>query len=95
MLADFYIPRLWNDMKIAVQKNKLEGQILYRSLDPSKKTASVTLFTKNAAFPTTFCTFVQLLPKIRTHFLSIFIFYYNMFFVLGKFCRDKNSQTIL
>ena len=24
-------------MKIAVQKNHLEGQILYRSLDPSKK----------------------------------------------------------
>ena len=40
MLTDFYIPRLLNDMKIAVQKNHLGGQILYRSLDPSKKTAS-------------------------------------------------------
>ena len=37
MLADFYIPRLSNDMKNAVQKNHLRGQILYRSLDPSKK----------------------------------------------------------
>ena len=25
MLADFYFPRLSNDMKIAVQKNHLEG----------------------------------------------------------------------
>jgi len=40
MLADFYIPRLSNDMKIAVQKNNLVGQIWYRSLDPVKKTAS-------------------------------------------------------
>ena len=40
MLADFYIPRLSNDMKIAVQKNHLVGQILYRSLVPCKKTAS-------------------------------------------------------
>ena len=31
MLADFYIPRLSNDMKLAVQKNHLGGQILYRS----------------------------------------------------------------
>jgi len=37
MLTDFYIPRLSNDMKIAVQKNQLEDQILYRSLAPSKK----------------------------------------------------------
>ena len=36
MLGDFYIPRLSNDMKIAVQKNHLGGQILYRSLDPVK-----------------------------------------------------------
>ena len=37
MLADFYIPRLSNDMKIAVQKKHFWGQILYRSSDPSKK----------------------------------------------------------
>ena len=37
MLADFYIPRLQNAMKIDVQKNHLGGQILYRSLDASKK----------------------------------------------------------
>jgi len=36
MLARFYIPRLSNDMKIAVQK-KLGGQTWYRSLDPVKK----------------------------------------------------------
>jgi len=41
MLGDFYIPKLSNDMKIAVQKNHLVGQILYRSLVPSKKTASM------------------------------------------------------
>ena len=37
MLADFYIPSVSNDMKIAVQENHVGGQILYRSLDPSKK----------------------------------------------------------
>ena len=37
MLADFYITSLSNDMKIAVQKNPLGGQILYRSLVPPKK----------------------------------------------------------
>ena len=36
MLADFYIPRLSNDMKLAVQKTFMV-HILYRSLDPSKK----------------------------------------------------------
>ena len=30
MLADFYIPSLLNDMKIAVQKNHLVGQILFK-----------------------------------------------------------------
>ena len=44
MLADFYIPRLSNYMKIAVQKNHLVGQILDRSLVPSKKTASLSNF---------------------------------------------------
>ena len=37
MFPDFYITRLSNDMNNAVQKNHLGGQILYRSLDPSKK----------------------------------------------------------
>ena len=37
MLANFYIPRVSNDMQIAVQKKHLRGQILYRSLDPIKK----------------------------------------------------------
>ena len=41
MLADFYIPRLSNDMKIAVEKNNLWGQIWYRSLALLKKTASL------------------------------------------------------
>ena len=36
MLAEFYNLRLSNDMKIAVQKNCLWAQILYRILDPSK-----------------------------------------------------------
>jgi len=40
MLADFSIPRLSNDMKIAVEKNNLGVQIWYTSLDPVKKTAS-------------------------------------------------------
>ena len=31
MLADFYIPRLSNDIKFDVEKNHLRGQILYRS----------------------------------------------------------------
>jgi len=46
MLADFYIPMLSNDMKIAVQKNHLGGQILYRSLDPSKNGVATFFFSK-------------------------------------------------
>ena len=41
MLADFYIPRLTIDMKIAVHKNHLVGQSLYTNLVHCKKTASV------------------------------------------------------
>ena len=37
MLADFYITRRSNDMKIVGQKNHLVAQILYRSLVPIKK----------------------------------------------------------
>jgi len=33
MLAKFYIPRLSNDMKLAVQKNHLGAQILYSTPD--------------------------------------------------------------
>ena len=53
MLADFYIPRLSNDMKIAGQKNHLVGQILYRSLVPIKKTASLyfTFFATEPFLP--------------------------------------------
>jgi len=36
MLADFYIPRLSNDIKIVVQKNHLRGKILYRIPGPVK-----------------------------------------------------------
>ena len=36
MLADCHIPRVSNDMKIALLKNHLEGLILY-SMDRSKK----------------------------------------------------------
>jgi len=32
--CSLYIPRLLNDMKLAVQKNHLGGIILYRSLEP-------------------------------------------------------------
>jgi len=42
MLADFYIPRLSNDMKLIIwKKNHSRGQILYRSLVPSNKTPSI------------------------------------------------------
>jgi len=41
MLEDFYIPKLSNDMKN--RKNHLGGKILYRSLEPSKKTASLII----------------------------------------------------
>ena len=37
MIAYFYIPRVSNDMKIAVQKNNLWGQIWYRSWPLLKK----------------------------------------------------------
>jgi len=41
MLADFYIPRLWNNMNITVQKNHLGDLMLYRSLDPSKNGVNI------------------------------------------------------
>ena len=47
MLADFYIPGLSNDIKIAVQKNNLVGQICYRSLDPVKNGVKHILLAKN------------------------------------------------
>ena len=37
MLAEFYIHRLSNYMKFAVQKNPLGREIVHRSLGPSKK----------------------------------------------------------
>ena len=43
MLADFYIPRLSNNMKIAVQKNHLRGQIVYRSPDPVTKNGVIMI----------------------------------------------------
>ena len=46
MLADFYIARLSNDMKIDVQKPHLRGQILYRSPGPVTKNER----TKNERF---------------------------------------------
>jgi len=45
MLVDFDIPRLSNDMKNAVQKNHLGGQILYRSLDPSKNDVIIVIYS--------------------------------------------------
>ena len=44
MLADLYITRLSNDMKIAVLKNYLGGQILYRMLVPPKKQRQKYIF---------------------------------------------------
>ena len=44
MLADFYIPRLSYDMKTAVQKNHLGGQILYRNPDRVKKNCKISEF---------------------------------------------------
>ena len=48
MLTDFYIPKLSNDMNIAVQKNHLRGIILYRSPEPVKN--GVILFKINFQF---------------------------------------------
>ena len=47
MLADFYNPRLLNDMKIAVDENHFGSQILYRSLGPSIKNGVVDICNKN------------------------------------------------
>jgi len=63
MLADFYIPKLSNEMKIAVQKNHLGGQILYRRLDSSKKTASKLFFAEQTRPQTN-------RPKRQLDFLS-------------------------
>ena len=43
MLADFFIPRPSNDIKITVEKNNLGGQIWYRILDPVKNGVIVML----------------------------------------------------
>ena len=40
MYTGFYVPRLSNDMKIAVGKNHLGGKSLYRNPNSVKKTAS-------------------------------------------------------
>ena len=50
MLADFYIPRLLNDIKIAVQRSHLGGKILYRS--PNLKSASYVCVTTVQLFKT-------------------------------------------
>ena len=50
MLADFYIPRLPNHMKIAVQKNNLGGKIWYRSLDHVKKNGKRSNYGKTIEF---------------------------------------------
>jgi len=49
-LADFYIPRLSKDIKIVVQKNDFGGQILYRSLVPSKNGVLVIIWVQNRNF---------------------------------------------
>jgi len=45
MLADFYIRRLSNNIKTAVQKNNLVGQIWYRSVEPVKNGVIVKFCT--------------------------------------------------
>jgi len=42
-------------MKLAVQKNHLGGQILYRNLDPVKKTASNKIFCLQASGASSAC----------------------------------------
>ena len=56
MLADFYIRRVSNDMKTAVQKNHLGGLILYRSLDPAKNSGTEVFkkITKISFFKSSF-----------------------------------------
>ena len=49
MLADFYIHRFSYDMKMAVQKNHLRGQIGYRILDHIKKDVKET-FVKSLKY---------------------------------------------
>jgi len=61
MLADFYISRLYSDMKLTEQKNHLGGQIVYGNRDPSKKTASFSEFRNYYVIskPIKFLTFLQ------------------------------------
>ena len=73
MLADFYVLRRSNGMKIAIQKNHLGGTILYRSLDPSKKRRLYILVPK-------------ILCRTSRFFLIIFHFYNhvnNLNFILN------------
>ena len=50
MLADFYIPRFYNDMKLVVWKKYLVGRIFYRRLDPSKNGAILPNLKKTPNF---------------------------------------------
>jgi len=68
MVADFYIPTLSNDMKIAAQKNYLGGLILYRSLDHSKKRRHTTLC--KIIVPFIVWAFVQNASLITASFIS-------------------------
>ena len=69
MRADIYIPRLSNDMKIAVQKNNLGGQIWYRSMDPVKKQRIFSILRCS----TNFINFIFCLEFSDLH--EIFIFF--------------------
>jgi len=67
MLADLYIPRLCNDMKIAVQKNHLRGQILSRSLDHTKKNGVIFIQIPKRNFSSIlfFVLFLRLWQNLR------------------------------
>jgi len=47
MLAAFYIPSISNDIKIAVYKNYLGGEIVYRSFDRKTKISPLEKFSPN------------------------------------------------
>jgi len=61
MLADFYIPRFSNDMKITLQKNHLVGQILYRvwSLLKKRRDSVVIINTRIAVLDMTILSYPE------------------------------------
>jgi len=99
MLADFSTPRHSNDMKIAVQKTHLVGQILYTSLVPSKKRHKCEILVSERLTPffggRIFCTVwrpgffifktIKCFKSDKEHLFKEVFWEFNLFEIAGHF----------